>query len=276
MLTNPNTCGIFEPEVAEIAEAVHAAGALLLLRRRQPQRHHGQGEAGRARRRRHAHQPAQDLLHAAWRRRSGRRAGGAVGGARALRAGAVRRRATATTFRLVEHAADAGDAQSRSAACRAFHGQMGMFVRAYAWMLAHGSDGMRQASEDAVLNANYIRAGLKDMMTRVLPRPSGDARGAVRRPLPEGHRRHHARFRQGDDRRGLSSDDGVFPAGRARRDAGRADGIGIAREPRSLHRRRSAISSSRRRRATASASAKRRASPRAAASTRPAPPASRC
>ena len=51
----------------------------------------------------------------------------------------------------------------------AFHGQMGMFVRAYAWMLSHGSDGMRQASEDAVLNANYIRAGLKDIMSVSFP-----------------------------------------------------------------------------------------------------------
>ena len=32
-------------------------------------------------------------------------------------------------------------------------------------MLAHGSDGMRQASEDAVLNANYVRAGLRDLMS---------------------------------------------------------------------------------------------------------------
>ena len=51
--------------------------------------------------------------------------------------------------------------QSRFGRMSAFHGQMGMFVRAYAWMLSHGSDGMRQASEDAVLNANYIRAGLQ-------------------------------------------------------------------------------------------------------------------
>ena len=47
----------------------------------------------------------------------------------------------------------------------AFHGQMGMFVRAMAYMLSHGSDGMRQASEDAVLNANYVRAGLADLMS---------------------------------------------------------------------------------------------------------------
>jgi glycine dehydrogenase subunit 2 len=47
----------------------------------------------------------------------------------------------------------------------AFHGQMGMFVRAMAYMLSHGADGMRQASEDAVLNANYVRASLSDLMS---------------------------------------------------------------------------------------------------------------
>src|SRR5207247_85032 len=52
----------------------------------------------------------------------------------------------------------------------AFHGQMGMFVRALSYMLAHGADGMRQASEDAVLNANYIRAGLADLISQ----PFGD------------------------------------------------------------------------------------------------------
>jgi glycine dehydrogenase subunit 2 len=47
----------------------------------------------------------------------------------------------------------------------AFHGQMGMYVRALAYMLSHGSDGMRQASEDAVLSANYVKASLSDLMS---------------------------------------------------------------------------------------------------------------
>jgi glycine dehydrogenase subunit 2 len=38
-------------------------------------------------------------------------------------------------------------------------------VRALAYMLSHGSDGMRQASEDAVLNANYVRSSLADLMS---------------------------------------------------------------------------------------------------------------
>ena len=47
----------------------------------------------------------------------------------------------------------------------AFHGQMGMFVRALSFILSHGADGLRQASEDAVLSANYIRASLNDVMS---------------------------------------------------------------------------------------------------------------
>ena len=46
---------------------------------------------------------------------------------------------------------------------------MGMYVRALSYMLSHGSDGMKQASEDAVLNANYVRAGLADLMSLPFP-----------------------------------------------------------------------------------------------------------
>ena len=54
---------------------------------------------------------------------------------------------------------------------------------------------------------------------RRLPRRPLHARGSVRRRMAEGHGYHHARFRQGDDRRGLPPDDHVFPAGRPRRHA---------------------------------------------------------
>ena len=47
----------------------------------------------------------------------------------------------------------------------AFHGQMGMFVRALSYIMSHGADGLRQVAEDAVLNANYILQGLKDVFT---------------------------------------------------------------------------------------------------------------
>jgi glycine dehydrogenase subunit 2 len=46
----------------------------------------------------------------------------------------------------------------------AFHGQMGMFTRALAYMLSHGADGLRQVAEDAVLNANYLLRSLDDVL----------------------------------------------------------------------------------------------------------------
>jgi glycine dehydrogenase subunit 2 len=46
---------------------------------------------------------------------------------------------------------------------------MGMFVRALAYMMSHGSDGLRQVAEDAVLNANYLRVKLQDVMTVSFP-----------------------------------------------------------------------------------------------------------
>jgi glycine dehydrogenase subunit 2 len=67
----------------------------------------------------------------------------------------------AGTVRLVETAADRPDAFGRMCA---FHGQMGMFTRSLAYILTHGADGLRQVSGDAVLNANYVLARLKDVL----------------------------------------------------------------------------------------------------------------
>jgi glycine dehydrogenase subunit 2 len=71
---------------------------------------------------------------------------------------------------LVEHEADCRGGEKPFGRLSAFHGQMGMYVRALAYMLSHGADGLRRASEDAVLNANYVRASLSDVMTQ----PFGD------------------------------------------------------------------------------------------------------
>ena len=46
---------------------------------------------------------------------------------------------------------------------------MGMYVRALSYMMSHGSDGLRQVAEDAVLNANYIKARLEDLMSPAFP-----------------------------------------------------------------------------------------------------------
>ena len=71
---------------------------------------------------------------------------------------------------FVETRRDAGEGATPFGRMAAFHGQMGMFVRALSYMLCHGVDGMRQASEDAVLNANYVRAASRDVMSQ----PFGD------------------------------------------------------------------------------------------------------
>ena len=234
MLTNPNTCGLFERDVVAIADAVHAVGAYFYADGANFNAIVGKVRPGDL---------GVDAMHINLHKTFSTPHGGGGPGA-----GPVTLSAALAPFaplpyvvtdadgaRLVEHAARRRAAKPFGRMC-AFHGQMGMFVRAMSYMLAHGADGMRQASEDAVLNANYVKAGLKDLMSL----PFGD------RPcmhevlfddaLARRHRRLDARFRQGDDRRGLSSDDDVFPARRARRDADRADRVGEQGLARPVHR----------------------------------------
>ena len=59
----------------------------------------------------------------------------------------------------------AGDAAQSLGRIKAFHGQMGMFIRALAFLMSHGGDGLARLSGDAVLNANYLLASLKDVLT---------------------------------------------------------------------------------------------------------------
>ena len=70
-------------------------------------------------------------------------------------------------FDLVEH--KSGPASKSLGRLKGFHGQMGMFVRALAYMMSHGADGLRQVAEDAVLNANYLRARLEDELSLSFP-----------------------------------------------------------------------------------------------------------
>ncbi len=168
MITNPNTCGLFEREVKNIADAVHAAGAYFycdganynaIVGRVRP------GDLG------------VDAMHINLHKTFSTPHGGGGPGAgptvlsAALapfaplpRIGMV---ATAdgkgapSRYVLVEHGDDLMAEQAFGRMC-AFHGQMGMFTRALTYMLSHGSDGLRQVAEDAVLNANYMLVRLKD------------------------------------------------------------------------------------------------------------------
>ncbi len=78
MITNPNTCGLFEPRDEGDQRRGPRGRRLRLLRRRQLQRDRRQGAAGRPRHRCDAHQFAQDLLDPAWRRRTWLGSGGPV------------------------------------------------------------------------------------------------------------------------------------------------------------------------------------------------------
>jgi glycine dehydrogenase subunit 2 len=167
MLTNPNTCGLFEPDVIAIAEALHEAGGYFycdganfnaILGRVRP------GDLG------------VDAMHINLHKTfSTPHGGGGPGAGPVVLSDALAPYAPlpwvvsgAGGFSLVEHEDAAGEARPFGR-MTAFHGQMGMFVRAMTWMLSHGSDGMRQAAEDAVLAANYVRASLSDLMS--LPYP---------------------------------------------------------------------------------------------------------
>jgi len=164
MLTNPNTCGLFERDIVEIADLVHKAGAYFYC-----DGANFNAIAGRVR-------PGDlgvDAMHINLHKTfSTPHGGGGPGAGPVVLSAALAPFAPlpllvhdAKGFRLIEdHAELPAGAQPFGRMC-AFHGQMGMFVRALAYMLSHGRDGVRQASEDAVLSANYILASLKDVMS---------------------------------------------------------------------------------------------------------------
>lgn len=158
MLTNPNTCGLFERDVVTVAEAVHAAGAYFYC-----DGANFNAIVGRVR-------PADlgvDAMHINLHKTfSTPHGGGGPGSGPVVFSDALAPYVpvpyvtlTDGRFDLVEHVRDGDGAFGR---VKAFHGQMGMFVRALAYILSHGADGLYQASGDAVLNANYLLAQLKD------------------------------------------------------------------------------------------------------------------
>ncbi len=163
MLTNPNTCGLFEPRILEMANAVHAAGAYFYC-----DGANFNAIAGRVR-------PGDlgiDAMHINLHKTfSTPHGGGGPGAGPVVLSKALAPFAPLPLlihdehgFRLQESHEPGSDAQPFGRLC-AFQGQMGMFVRALSYMLSHGADGIRQASEDAVLSANYILASLKDVMS---------------------------------------------------------------------------------------------------------------
>ena len=159
MLTNPNTCGLFELDIIEIANLIHGVGGYFycdganfnaLVGRVRP------GDLGI------------DAMHLNLHKTfSTPHGGGGPGSGPTVLSDALAAYAPVPyvvkdgrTYSLVEDIDDKSFGRMT-----AFHGQMGMFVRALSYMLSHGSDGLKQATEDAVLNANYIQASLSDVMS---------------------------------------------------------------------------------------------------------------
>ena len=162
MLTNPNTCGLFETDIIEIAELIHSVGGYFycdganftaLVGRVRP------GDLG------------VDAMHMNLHKTfSTPHGGGGPGSGPTVLSDALKDYAPVPyvvkegdEYRLVENAED-GDGEPFGR-MTAFHGQMGMYTRALSYMMSHGSDGLKQATEDAVLNANYVQASLSDVMT---------------------------------------------------------------------------------------------------------------
>jgi glycine dehydrogenase subunit 2 len=166
MVTNPNTCGLFERDVIEIARLAHAAGAYFYCDGANFNAIVGKVRPGDL---------GVDAMHINLHKTfSTPHGGGGPGAGPVVLSEALAPFAPApwvvsdeNGFRLIEEAA--GEAAQAFGRMSAFHGQMGMFVRAYAFMLSHGADGLRQVAEDAVLNANYVKARLQDLITPAFP-----------------------------------------------------------------------------------------------------------
>ena len=169
MLTNPNTCGLFERDVVAIADGVHAAGAFFYADGANFNAIVGKVRPGDL---------GVDAMHINLHKTfSTPHGGGGPGSGPVVFSDKLAGFAPVPFVRLaadgaefVETRRDAGEGATPFGRMAAFHGQMGMFVRALSYMLCHGVDGMKQASEDAVLNANYLRASLRNVMSQ----PFGD------------------------------------------------------------------------------------------------------
>jgi glycine dehydrogenase subunit 2 len=162
MVTNPNTCGLFERDIVEIARLTHEAGAYFYC-----DGANFNAIVGKVR-------PADlgvDAMHINLHKTfSTPHGGGGPGAGPVVLSAALAPYAPRPWLfhgegglELVEHAQDA--AAASFGRLSAFHGQMGMYVRALTYMMSHGADGLRQVAEDAVLNANYVKARLGGVMT---------------------------------------------------------------------------------------------------------------
>jgi glycine dehydrogenase subunit 2 len=160
MLTNPNTLGLFERQIEELAALIHGCGGLVY------------GDGANMNALTGIVRPGDlgiDLMHFNLHKTFATPHGGGGPGAGPL--GATAALAPYLPSPIVERSAvvDGGEATYTLSApshsigrMSAFHGNFGMFVRAYAYLCSLGATGLRANAMHAVLNANYLRVRLRD------------------------------------------------------------------------------------------------------------------
>jgi glycine cleavage system P protein (glycine dehydrogenase) subunit 2 len=150
MITNPNTLGVFEENITRIAEIMHAKGAMVYMDGANMNALVGIARPGDF---------GVDVMHLNLHKTFSTPHGGGGPGS-----GPVAVKAPLAPFlpkpRLIrsqDRWAWNYDVPQSIGRVRAFYGNIGMHIRALAYIMAHGGDGLRNATMDAVLNANYIR-----------------------------------------------------------------------------------------------------------------------
>jgi glycine dehydrogenase subunit 2 len=157
MLTNPNTLGVFEQEIHKIADVLHAKGALLYMDGANMNALVGKVRPGDF---------GADLMHLNLHKTFSTPHGGGGPGSGPVACKKILEPFLPTP--VVVNRADGTlgfdyDRPKSIGRVRMFYGNFGMFVRALAYIMANGPEGLRQTTEDAVLNANYIRKHLEGL-----------------------------------------------------------------------------------------------------------------
>jgi glycine cleavage system P protein (glycine dehydrogenase) subunit 2 len=161
MLTNPNTLGLFDERIEEIAEIVHSTGATLYYDGANLNAVMGISRPG---------DMGFDIVHVNLHKSFSQPHGGGGPGAGPI---AVSGRIEPYLPRpqIVRHESSNGaearyeldfDRPKSIGRLRGFQGNFGVFARSYAYILSLGGDGLKEASETAVLNANYLLARMKE------------------------------------------------------------------------------------------------------------------
>src|SRR6266849_2953810 len=166
MLTNPNTLGIFEEEIHKIADILHEKGGLLYMDGANMNALVGKTRPGDF---------GVDVMHLNLHKTFSTPHGGGGPGSGPVACKKALEPFLPKPVVISKPDGTVGldfDRPQSVGRVRAFYGNFGMFVRALAYILANGPDGLRQTTEDAVLNANYIRKGLEGVYDLPYSTPS--------------------------------------------------------------------------------------------------------